>query len=94
MFIKLQERFKNSDKIVKLILVYHRYILTIYKQFQEDISWQNKYPHFIRQIVKSITFMVRVHQEKVLRKGRRGQVEESFAKLVKISELVSVLIRL
>jgi hypothetical protein len=37
--------------------------------------------------------MVRVHQEKVLKKERRGQVEESFAKLVKISELVSVLVR-
>jgi hypothetical protein len=38
--------------------------------------------------------MVRVHQEKVLRKGRKGQVEESFAKLVKILGPVSVLIKL
>jgi len=38
--------------------------------------------------------MVRVHQEKVLRKGRREQVEESFAKLVKLLGLVSVLVRL
>jgi hypothetical protein len=38
--------------------------------------------------------MVRVHQENLLRKGRRGQVEESFAKLVKILKLVSVLVRL
>jgi len=38
--------------------------------------------------------MALVHQEKVLRKGRKGQVEESFAKLVKISELVGELIRL
>jgi len=38
--------------------------------------------------------MARVHQEKELRKGRREQVEESFAKPVKILELVSVLIRL
>jgi len=32
--------------------------------------------------------MVRVHQEKVLRKGRKEQVEESFAILVKILGLV------
>jgi hypothetical protein len=38
--------------------------------------------------------MVRVHQEKVLRKGRRGQVEESFAKLVKLLGLVSVHVRI
>jgi len=38
--------------------------------------------------------MVRVHQEKVLRKGRREQVEESFAKLVKILGLVSALVKL
>jgi len=38
--------------------------------------------------------MVRVHREKVLRKGRRGQAEESFAMLVKILELVSVLVSL
>jgi hypothetical protein len=38
--------------------------------------------------------MVRVHQENLLRKGRRGQAEESFARLVKILKLVSVLVRL
>jgi hypothetical protein len=38
--------------------------------------------------------MARVHQEKVLRKGRRGRAEENFAKLVKILELVNVLIRI
>ncbi len=80
--------------MVKLILIYYRYILTINKQFLENLLWQNKYHHFIRQIVKSITFTVRVHQEKVLRKGRREQVEESFAKLVKILGLVSVLVRI
>jgi hypothetical protein len=38
--------------------------------------------------------MVRVHQENLLRKGRKGQVEESFAKLVKILRLVSELVKL
>jgi hypothetical protein len=38
--------------------------------------------------------MVLVHQEKVLRKGKREQVAENFAKLVKISGLVSALIKL
>ena len=34
--------------------------------------------------------MVRAHQENLLRKGRRVQVEESFVKLVQVLELVSV----
>ena len=64
------------------------------KQFEEKPLCQNKYHHIIQQIVKSITFMVRVHQEKVLRKGIKVQAEESFAKLAKISRPVSALIKL
>ena len=42
----------------------------------------------------SKVFMVRVHQGKVLRKGKREQAEESFAMLVKILGPVSVLVSL